>query len=143
MRRSPASPPLDPARLARIRARVLVTVTAGGLVAAGCDHTPPHTVNRPLVVNPPQETVNRPPDPPPTAVHDAGATPPGPTNMPAPHLVPTPVDAATAPPTVRPPPERLPLPIPTANPPPPVMPVPVPTANPPPPVMRRMPPGNG
>ena len=126
--RRPAPPPLDPARLERIRSRVLVTVAASGLAAIGCDHTPEHTINRPAVVHPPpQETMNRPPDPPLAAARDASATPPGPTNIP---FRPPTVDAgAPPPPVVRPPPENVPLPIPTANPPPPVMP--------------RMPPGNG
>lgn len=125
--RRPAPPSLDPARLGRIRARVLVTVAAGGLAAAGCDHTPEHTINRPAIVHPPpHETVNRPPDPPVAVPPDVGAAPMGTINTP---FRPPPPDAAAPAPVVRPPPLNHPLPIPTANPPPPVMP--------------RMPPGNG
>lgn len=124
--RRPAPPSLDPARLERIRARVLVTVAASGLAAVGCDHTPEHTINRPMVLHPPvQETANRPPDPPAAAPPDAGALPMGTVNTP----FRPPPDAAAPAPVVRPPPPNVPLPLPTANPPPPVMP--------------RMPPGNG
>lgn len=124
--RRPAPPPLDPARLERIRSRVLVTVAASGLAAMGCDHTPEHTINRPVVVHPPA--------PEPVQAPTASPTPRGPGEGDArigtvntPFRPPT-ADAG-APPPVRPPPENVPLPIPTANPPAPVMP--------------RMPPGNG
>lgn len=126
--RRPAPPPLDPARLERIRSRVLVTVAASGLAAIGCDHTPEHTINRPAVVHTPTpETIHHPTNPPRIPALPDGAARVGTVNTP---FRPPTVDAgAPPPPVVRPPPENVPLPIPTANPPPPVMP--------------RMPPGNG
>lgn len=128
MRRRPLPPPLDTERLARVRARVLVTVTAGSLAAVGCERAPEHTINRPATVHTPPTAPSTPPEgEPPVAVppvQTAPATPPGPTNAP----MRVTVDAGVAPRVIEPP-ERRPLPIPTANPPPPVMP--------------RMPPGNG
>lgn len=125
--RRPSPPSLDPARLERIRSRVLVTVAASGLAAVGCDHTPEHTINRPAIVHPPpHETVNRPPDPPVAVRPDVGVAPMGTINTP---FRPPPADAATPPPVVRNPLENIPLP--------------VPTANPPGPVRSQMPPGNG
>lgn len=126
--RRPAPPPLDPARLERIRSRVLVTVAASGLAAVGCDHTPEHTINRPAIVHPPAPDAVHPPAPPPsTPGFGEGAERVGTVNTP--FRPPTPDAGAPPPPVVRPPPENLPLPIPTANPPAPVRP--------------RMPPGNG
>lgn len=126
--RRPAPPVIDPARLERIRSRVLVTVAASGLAAMGCDHTPEHTINRPVVVHPPAPDTTQPPTPPPTPFGPGeGAERLGTVNTP---FRPPTADAGAPPrPVVRPPPENVPLPIPTANPPPPVMP--------------RMPPGNG
>lgn len=143
MRRT-APPSLDPARLERIRSRVLVTVAASGLTAMGCDHTPEHTINRPAVVHPTApEPVHHPTNPPRVSALGDGSARVGTVNTP---FRPPPADAAVAPPVVRPPPENTPLPIPTANPPGPPRPItprPTPVGNPPGPRPPPMPPGNG
>ena len=117
---------MDPQRLERIRARVLVTVAAGTLASVGCERTPEHTINRPPTVHVPP-TINTPAvHTPPDVPHAIDpATPPGPTNAPMRVIS----DAGIAPSRPLEPEPAIPLPIPTANPPAPVRP--------------RMPPGNG
>lgn len=98
MKKRPSAPTIDPDRLARIRARVLVTVTAGAVAAAGCSRGQEHTINTPA---PP--TINNPP----TLPRDAGPA----TQPPAPQ---GPADASAQV-----------LPEPTMNPPAPILPTPV------------------